>query len=57
VVPVCTRGTPAKSARVNAVAQYTAEAATERLFRRKMKAWTEQGRAIRLIEGMQSPPS
>lgn len=26
-------------------------------FKRKMKAWTEQGRAIRLIEGMKSPLS
>lgn len=28
----CMRGTPAKSARINAVAQYPAEAATERQF-------------------------
>lgn len=32
VVPGCMRGTPAKSTRGKAVAQYPAEAATERLF-------------------------
>lgn len=26
-------------------------------FKRKLKAWTEQGRAIRLMEGVKSPPS